>query len=60
MDMFAVLVTNHAAVVWEEIQVGMEQVDLQGHVATKFLVHRQHVVNQLLVVFCPDVAEDVS
>jgi len=60
MKTFTVLITNHAAVVGEEIQVGMKHVYLQGHIATKFVIQWQRVLNQFLVVFCPDIPEEVS
>jgi len=37
-ETFTVLITKHAVVVAEEIQVGMKHVYLQGHIAIKFVI----------------------
>ena len=52
MKTLTVLITSHAAVVGEEVQVGTKHVYPKGHVTTKFVIQR-HVLNQFLVVFPP-------
>ena len=48
MEPFAMLITDLTKVRWKEIQVGMEAVNLKGHVASQCLVRPQQIFHQTL------------
>ena len=49
---FIVLVTDFAKIFWEKIQVGLQKVDFQTHIASHSFVRSQKVLHNILIVHC--------
>jgi len=49
---FTVFATDFADIFWEKIQVLLQKVDLQTHIASHNFVRRQQVLQNVLLVRC--------
>jgi len=49
---FTVLITDFAEIFWEEIQVWIQKVDFQTHIAPDSYVQSQQVLHSILIVRC--------
>ena len=49
---FTVFVTDVAEIFWEKIQVGLQKVDFQTHIASHSFVQSQQVLHNIRIVRC--------
>ena len=56
---FTVFVTDFAEIFWEKIQVGLQKVDFQNHIASHSFVRSQQALHNILIVPCLVISKEV-